>query len=121
MMRCAHLVLPIAIVLVGVFVANAYMYDGPAEAAGKSAVGSSCRLRTAAQERTLKSKDTFKECDTCPEMVVVAAGSFTMGSPASDKDRSLDEGPQHRVTFSKQFAVGKFAITFDEWDACVDD
>ena len=53
-------------------------------------------------------------------MVVVPAGSFTMGSPESEA-RTRFEGPQHRVTFSQSFAVGKFAVTFDEWDACVAD
>ena len=71
-------------------------------------------------ERALKPKDSFKECDTCPEMVVVPAGSFMMGSPESEEGRS-DEAPQHRVTFARQFAVGRFAVTFDEWDACVAD
>src|SRR5262245_44967 len=73
------------------------------------------------RERALKSKDNFKECDACPEMVVVPAGSFIMGSPANEKERSSDEGPQHRVTFARQFAVGKYSVTFDEWDACVTD
>jgi formylglycine-generating enzyme required for sulfatase activity len=71
------------------------------------------------QERALKPKDTFKECSNCPQMVVVPAGSFTMGSPASEPNRYADEGPQHRVTIARQFAVGQFDITFDEWDACV--
>jgi formylglycine-generating enzyme required for sulfatase activity len=53
-------------------------------------------------------------------MVVVPAGSFMMGSPASEKQRGR-EGPQRIVTFSKPSAVGKFAVTFDEWDACVAD
>ena len=44
---------------------------------------------SATQERALKPKDSFKECDACPEMVVVPAGSFTMGSPASEKERTL--------------------------------
>jgi formylglycine-generating enzyme required for sulfatase activity len=30
-----------------------------------------------------------------------------------------NEGPQHKVTIAKPFAVSKFAVTFDEWDACV--
>jgi formylglycine-generating enzyme required for sulfatase activity len=76
---------------------------------------------TAAQERGLQPKDSFRECDKCPEMVVVPAGSFTMGSPESEKERYKDEGPQHRVTFNRPFAVGKFAVTFEEWDACVAD
>jgi formylglycine-generating enzyme required for sulfatase activity len=73
------------------------------------------------KERALKPKDILKECDKCPEMVVVPLGSFTMGSPTSEKGREKNEGPQHKVTFAKPFAVGKFAVTFEEWDACVSD
>ncbi len=54
-------------------------------------------------------------------MVVVPAGSFMMGSPDTEAGRSPDEGPQHRVTFAQPFAVGKYELTFDEWDACVAD
>ena len=64
---------------------------------------------------------TFRDCPTCPEMVVVPAGSFLMGSPKSEADRNDDEGPQRKVTFAKPFAVGKFEVTWDEWDACVRD
>jgi formylglycine-generating enzyme required for sulfatase activity len=74
---------------------------------------------SAEQERAQKPKDTFKECTNCPEMIVVSAGSFTMGSPASEPGRGADEGPQHKATFARQFAVGRFELTFDEWDACV--
>ena len=70
------------------------------------------------RERALKPKDSFKECDKCPEMIVVPAGSFTMGSPANESEREDHEGPQHRVTLARQFAVGQFELTFDEWDAC---
>ncbi len=73
------------------------------------------------QEKALKPKGTFKECADCPEMVVVPAGSFTMGSPKSEPGRSSDEGPQHKVTIARQFAVGRFEVTFDEWDACAAD
>jgi formylglycine-generating enzyme required for sulfatase activity len=73
------------------------------------------------RERALKPNDTFKECDKCPEMTVVPAGSLTMGSPANELFRDPREGPQHGVTFARQFAVGKFALTFAEWDACVAD
>ena len=73
------------------------------------------------RERVLKPEDTFKECAACPEMVVVPAGSFTMGSPATETGRNSNEGPQHAVRFVRPFAVGRFAVTFDEWDACVKD
>lgn len=72
-------------------------------------------------EATLKPKDSFKECADCPEMVVVPAGSFMMGTPAAEPDRNKGEDPVHRVTIAKPFAVGRFAISFDEWDACLAD
>jgi formylglycine-generating enzyme required for sulfatase activity len=61
----------------------------------------------------------FKDCPACPEVVLAPSGSFSMGSPESEPGRTNDEGPQHRVTFAKPFAVGRFAVTFAEWDACV--
>jgi formylglycine-generating enzyme required for sulfatase activity len=76
---------------------------------------------SAPEEHALKPKNTFRECDKCPEMVVVPAGSFIMGSPETELNRRKYEGPQHRVTFAQQFAVGKFSVTFEEWDACVAD
>ncbi|MGQ0522410.1 MAG: SUMF1/EgtB/PvdO family nonheme iron enzyme [Betaproteobacteria bacterium] len=62
---------------------------------------------------------SFRDCAACPEMVVIPAGSFTMGSPDSEADRFDIEGPQHQVSIPRPFAVGKYEVTFDEWDACV--
>jgi formylglycine-generating enzyme required for sulfatase activity len=77
---------------------------------------------TAAQERALKPKDSFKECDVCPEMVVVPAGSFMMGSVPGEMRYSFeDERPKHKVSLARPFAVAKFETTFGEWDACVAD
>ena len=73
------------------------------------------------RERALKPMDLFKECSDCPEMVVVPAGSFLMGSPANEPGRTTKEGLQHTVTFTRNFAVGRFELTFAEWDACVAD
>ena len=74
----------------------------------------------AAAERALKPKDAFRECaKDCPDMVVIPAGSFVMGSPPEEKDRADHEGPQHAVALDKPFAVAKFETTFDQWDACV--
>ena len=63
--------------------------------------------------------ERFSDCSVCPEMVVVPAGSFLMGSPISEKKRDDDEGPVHRVTIPQPFAVGRYEVTFDQWDACV--
>ena len=61
----------------------------------------------------------IRDCDVCPEMVVVPPGSFMMGSPDSEAGRLSREGPQHRVTIDYAFAVGVYEVTFEEWDACV--
>lgn len=55
------------------------------------------------EKRCLRPKDTFRDCPDCPEMVVVPTGDEV----------------QVRVAIAWPFAVGKFAVTFDEWDACV--
>ncbi len=62
----------------------------------------------------------FRECPTCPEMVVVSAGSFRMGC-VSGQTCQDNQKPVHRVTISAPFAVGKYEVTFAEWDGCVAD
>ena len=58
-------------------------------------------------------------------MVVVPPkpDGFVMGSPRDERGRDSRgrEGPQHSVAIPRAFAVGKYEVTFDEWDACVDD
>jgi formylglycine-generating enzyme required for sulfatase activity len=71
------------------------------------------------REYALTRGETFRECADCPEMVVVPAGAFTMGSPVSEPGRNTWEGPQHVVTFARPFAVGKFEITVDQFAAFV--
>jgi formylglycine-generating enzyme required for sulfatase activity len=62
-------------------------------------------------------------CPMCPEMVVVPAGTFTMGSPEKEEGHSNGVGGEAQVpvTITRPFAVGKFAVTFDHWVACVAD
>ena len=62
--------------------------------------------------------EVFRDCADCPEMVVIPAGSFDMGSPASESDRDNDEGPQHRVSV-KPFAAGKYEVTRGQFAAFV--
>src|SRR5258706_4582014 len=49
----------------------------------------------------------FQDCADCPRMVVIAAGEFTMGSPASEAGRGLDEGPQRPGAITRPFALGR--------------
>jgi formylglycine-generating enzyme required for sulfatase activity/uncharacterized caspase-like protein len=78
-----------------------------------------CAPLTATQERGLKPKDSFRECGDCPDMVVLPAGSFTMGSSEREKDHWVWESPQHLVTIRRPFAVGKLDVTVDQFAAFV--
>ena len=61
--------------------------------------------------------EKFRDCPDCPEMVVVPAGSYRMGS----RDGRSSELPVHEVAIGAPFAVGRYEVTFAEWDACVRD
>ncbi|MDH3665086.1 MAG: SUMF1/EgtB/PvdO family nonheme iron enzyme, partial [Alphaproteobacteria bacterium] len=50
--------------------------------------------------------EVFRDCDACPEMVVLPAGSYLMGSPESQG--SDVERPQHEVTIAAPFAMGRY-------------
>jgi formylglycine-generating enzyme required for sulfatase activity len=78
-------------------------------------VASSTAPATEPAGTDLKPGDTFRDCADCPELVVVPAGSFDMGSA------SEYENPVHRVTIAKPFAIGRHEVTFMEWDKCVED
>jgi formylglycine-generating enzyme required for sulfatase activity len=71
------------------------------------------------ERRCLRPKDNFKDCDTCPEMVVIPSGEFTMGSPKSQEGRSDSEEPQHKVIIDKPLAAGRYAVTRGEFTAFV--
>jgi formylglycine-generating enzyme required for sulfatase activity len=69
-----------------------------------------------------KASEPFKRyTETIPgskvkfDMVAIPGGTFTMGSPASEKGRSADEGPQHPVKIAP-FWMGKCEVTWDEFD-----
>ena len=46
-----------------------------------------------------------------PELLLVPAGEFTMGSPSSEAGRFENEGPQRRVTIGYPLAVGRYEVT----------
>ena len=57
--------------------------------------------------------EIFRDCADCPEMVVVPAGEFSMGS-----GETVYEKPEHKVVIASPFAIGRREVTFEEWDRC---
>jgi formylglycine-generating enzyme required for sulfatase activity len=57
-----------------------------------------------------------RDCATCPVMISLPAGSFTMGSNSDDPS----EKPPHHVTIAAPFAIGKYEVTVEQWNACAD-
>jgi len=88
-----------------------------AEKAAAEAVAAEA-ARKAAESRAAGTKpsavETFKDCDACPEMIALPAGSFTMGATGGD----TSEAPPHRVKIGYSFAISRFEITAAEWKAC---
>ena len=89
------------------------------------AVDARIRLADPARDAAVEPQVVFpragteiKDCPKCPAMVVVPAGSFVMSYPPGDSGRFQQEGPVRTVNFARPFAIGKFEVTFDEWDAC---
>lgn len=63
----------------------------------------------------------LRDCrdDSCPWLVVIPGGSFTMGSPDNERDRSANEGPGHEVTISDRFAVMETEVTRGQFAAFI--
>ena len=74
---------------------------------------SASTVKTAPSSSTMPG-ETFRDCAECPEMVVIPAGEFDMGS----NDIAVEK-PIHRVVIGRPIAIGRREITFAEWDQCV--
>lgn len=74
-----------------------------------------------APRAVLRPGTVFQDCADCPRMVVIPAGEFTMGSPASEAGRGLDEGPQHAVAIAQPFALGRSEVTVAEFRRFADE
>lgn len=85
--------------------ANVQMGSPPAELAPQVKIEGSAR-------------DLGADCAGCPEMVSIPGGRFTMGSPKSEQDRPARQTPLHWVSI-RPFALGKYEVTWDEWELCV--
>lgn len=53
----------------------------------------------------------FRDCPACPEMTAIPAGQFVLDAA----------GSAQTVAIERSFALGKYEVTFEEWDACVAD
>ena len=72
-----------------------------------------------ASEPSYQPGTIIRDCEVCPELVVVPAGAFRMGDLSGGGD--ADEGPVRTVSIPRAFAVAKYETTFAQWDACVAD
>ena len=70
----------------------------------------------AAASAVAKAGAEIRDCPACPVLVAIPAGSFTMGNNSSDPS----EKPAHQVTIGAPVAIGKFEVTVQQWNACVD-
>lgn len=85
----------------------------------KVAVGILPKPESKTVRKVRKPADVFRDCEGCPEMVVVPAGKFRMGSPDEEMGRIDNEGPVRRVRILKAFAVGRYEVTVEEYSAFV--
>jgi len=63
----------------------------------------------------------FRDCPDCPELVELPSGVFERGSPPSEPGHHASEGPVTRVAIRRSFAIGRYPVTFGEWDQCLRD
>jgi formylglycine-generating enzyme required for sulfatase activity len=89
----------------------------PATTGSRDQVASTVTPASASRDADTEIADlsVFRDAPFAPELVVLRAGEFMMGS-AEEEARFDDEGPQHPVTIGQQFAIGRYPVTFDEYD-----
>jgi formylglycine-generating enzyme required for sulfatase activity len=88
------------------------------------------------EQAALPAAQTFRDCSDCPEMVVIPAGNFLMGSSAAETARDVEaalpvgeakyaegsmasEHPQHPVSIDRSFALSRYRVTRGEFAAFV--
>ncbi len=114
-MRSSMIRVSLALALAAAAIGAAAGADQPAAPQGNhgaEAVASSGKEASPAKERILDLGGGVKL-----ELVLIPAGEFLMGSPASDRQAEDNERPQHRVRITKPFYMGKYKVMQDQWDA----
>lgn len=79
---------------------------------------STVKAMVSSEPNSLPDFALFKDCETCPEMIVIPSGSFVMGSPKDEVGHMHEEEPQIEVTLTR-FALARFETSWDEWEVCV--
>ncbi|MFM0326022.1 SUMF1/EgtB/PvdO family nonheme iron enzyme [Caballeronia glebae] len=87
----------------------------PPAPAAAAAVAPPAAITTKPAAKTASGSE-IKDCPACPVLIPLAAGSFTMGSNNDDPA----EKPPHRVSVGRAFAIGKYEVTVEQWNACAD-
>ncbi|MEO6186133.1 MAG: formylglycine-generating enzyme family protein [Steroidobacteraceae bacterium] len=70
--------------------------------------------------KVAKVGEHIKDCRNCPELVVLPAGKFLMGSPMDEAERR-DNEKQRQITIAHPFAMSATPVTWDQWEACARD
>jgi formylglycine-generating enzyme required for sulfatase activity len=88
--------------------------EAPKEAPKPSPALVPAPAAAAAPPKAVAPGTDIKDCPACPTLVSIPAGTFTMGSNTSDPS----EKPAHEVAVGAPFAIGRYEVTVQEWNAC---
>ncbi len=137
--RTAKSRVPLAASLAGlvlVAAASAYWFmgrdashPGPTTAANpSSSAAPAAPMAKPVDLASLKPRDEFQDCDSCPRMIVIPAGAYERGATEEElaklgvpSDRTALHSPKHTVVIDRPFALGKFKVTRREFAAFLGD
>jgi formylglycine-generating enzyme required for sulfatase activity len=90
--------------------------QAPVEKAAAASAPPPAPTPAPAVKTAASSASEIKDCATCPALVSLPGGTFEMGSSSGDPA----ERPAHKVSIGRPFAIGKYEVTIEQWNACVD-
>ena len=74
---------------------------------------------TAIDHLTLRPGKRIRDCDHCPDLVVLEAGTFWQGAEETAPTALANEKPPRKVVLARDVAIGIHEVTHAQWDACV--